>query len=414
MSNTETVPADASPPPAAPPDSSRPTVRLKPGAHKRVRSGHPWIFSNKLQMDAAAKGIEPGTVVRVVGDDGVQIGCAFFNPRPLISARIIDPDPDRPVDATFLRRRLERCIALRDRLVGAPYYRLVHAEADGVPGLILDRYGDVLVLQANAAGIDRLLGPLIDTVQDLLAPRAIVLRNDGAGREQEGLPHEVRLAHGTLDGPVEILENGARYGIDPLGGQKTGWFYDQRENRAYMAGLCRDARVLDVYSYVGSFAIQCALAGAREVIAVDRSGPALENAAEAARTNGVADRMQFEKAEAFELMEQLARDRHSFDVVICDPPAFVKSKKDFFQGIKGYRKMVGLAAPLVADGGILFAASCSHNVPADEFGQQVRLGLQRARRRGRIIRSAGAASDHPVHPALPESAYLKAQVLALD
>lgn len=413
-----TEPDPAGPVPAAsstgPDPADRPTIRLKPGAHKRTRAGHPWVYSNEIEMDAATKAIDPGTVVRVIADDGVPAGCGFFNPKPLISTRLIDPAPDRPVDATLLRRRLEHCLALRDRLIGTPHYRLVHAEADRLPGLVLDRYGDVLVLQANAAGIERLLDPLLDELEALLRPRAIVLRNDGAGRDQEGLPHAVGVARGSLDGPIDVIENAARYRIDPLGGQKTGWFHDQRDNRAAVAGLCRDARVLDVYSYVGAFAIQCARAGAREVIAVDRSGPALAAATAAAELNGVADRVRVEKGEAFAVLEALRRDRQRFDIVICDPPAFVKTRKDFHQGIKGYRKMVSLAAPLVADGGLLFAASCSHNVPVEDFAQQVRFGLQRSGRAGRILRTSGAAPDHPVHPALPESAYLKAQLLALD
>jgi 23S rRNA (cytosine1962-C5)-methyltransferase len=230
----------------------------------------------------------------------------------------------------------------------------------------------------------------------------------------EGLTDETRLARGQVDGPVEIVENGTRYRIDVLAGQKTGWFYDQRENRRFVAGLAAGGRVLDVYCYAGGLAVLAARMGADRVLGIDRSEPALALAAASAELNGVGETCRFARAEAFRELEQLASAGERFDVVFADPPAFVKAKKDLGPGLRGYRKLARLAAALVAPNGILFIASCSHNVTPEDFAEAVRRGLGDAGRSGRILLSSGAAPDHPVHPALPESAYLKAMTLALD
>jgi 23S rRNA (cytosine1962-C5)-methyltransferase len=392
----------------------RPTLRLKPGAHRRAMSGHPWIFSNEVQMIPELKALEPGTIVRVLADDGRALGTALFNPHPLISARLVDRDPEAGVDRGFLAARLTRALALRERLVPAPHYRLVHAEADGLPGTIIDRFGDVIVVQVNTSGMERLTAELLAAIDDVLAPRTVLLKNDAPARQLEGLDSHVRLAKGSLEGPIELVENGARFLADPREGQKTGWFFDQRDNRAAVSKLAAGARVLDLYSYCGGFAVQAAMAGAAEVTAVDRSQPALDLAAQAAALNGVADRCRFQRAEAFEEMQRLADRRERFGIVVADPPAFIKSKKDLHQGARAYRKLARLAAALVEPGGFLFVASCSHHIDAAAFADEVRHGLAAADRSGRVLLSSGAAPDHPVHPFLPESAYLKGMLLQLD
>ncbi len=399
----------------APEAAARPALRLLPGRDRRAKHGHPWVYSNEIAMDAAAKSVPPGTVVALETAEGKGIGAAMFNPRTLIAARILDRDPRAVIDAEFLADRLKRALALRARLFDGVYYRLVHAEADGLPGLIVDRYGDVAVAQVNTAGMELLTPALIDALGKVLTPSAIVLRNDGAMRALEGLGQEVRVAAGRVDGPVKIVENAVVFYADVLGGQKTGWFFDQRGNRAFMAALCRDgARVIDLYSHTGGFAVQAAMAGAGSVDAVDRSEPALALAERAARENGCAGRCKFVRAEVFAEAEKRAAAGEKYQVVIADPPAFVKSKKDLQAGARGYRKLARLAAKLTAPDGVMFIASCSHNMESETFAEQVRRGLEDAGRGGRIIRSAGAGSDHPVHPHLPESAYLKALVLALD
>ena len=398
----------------APSIEATPAIRLKAGAHRRLLQGHPWVYSNEVEMDAAARGLPPGIVVRLASHDGEALGTAVFNRLPLIAARLLSRDPRAEIDADFLAERLSRALAIRETLFPGPYYRLVHAEADGLPGLIADRFGDTLVLQANCAGMDRLLPLLLEAVERVIAPRTVVLRNDSPARQLEGLESRSEVAKGSVETTTELEENGARYLADLRVGQKTGWFFDQRDNRAWIARFAKDARVLDGYSYSGGFTLQAALAGAAEVTALDRSQPALELAEAAAALNGVAARCRFAKAEVFPELQRRAKANETFDLAIMDPPAFVKSRKDLKQGAKGYRKLTRLATRLVAPGGVLFVASCSHHVDPALFAEQVKRGLVDAGRRGRILRSAGAAADHPLHPALPESAYLKALVLALD
>lgn len=395
-------------------DTTRPTIRLLPGHDKRVALGHPWIFSNEIAMDAAAKSLPPGILVSIVTANGKHLGVASFNPHTLIAARLFHREADARIGEGFLVARLERALLLRRRLYDQPYYRLIHAEADGLPGLIIDRFGDVLSCQINTAGMARLEDELIAALKTVLKPSAIVLRNDTAARALEGLAGEERVAFGALTPPVEIIENGARFLIDPLAGQKTGWFFDHRENRRFVSRFAAGARVLDLYCFAGGFAVQAALAGADQVLAVDSSEPALGWAAASAKLNGVDQRCRFARGDVFEELERLHAQGERFDLVIADPPAFARSKKDVGPALRGYRKLARLGASLVAKGGVLFIASCSHQVETDAFAQEVRRGVHDAQRDGRIILSSGAAPDHPVHPALPESAYLKAETLVLD
>ncbi|HLF59519.1 MAG TPA: class I SAM-dependent rRNA methyltransferase [Alphaproteobacteria bacterium] len=392
----------------------RPVLRLLPSRHKRVVEGHPWIYSNEAQMDAVAKAIPPGSVVKVAAADGRMLGAAFFNPHSLICGRMLSREPEAEIGAGFLAQRLRAALSLRETLYPRPFYRLVHSEGDGLPGLIVDRFGDVVVCQINAAGMDRLSDALLAALDEVLAPKAVVFRNDAPVRELEGLAREVTVAKGEVQPPIEIEEGGARFLVDPVAGQKTGWFFDQRDNRGFMAALARGRRVADFYAYTGGFAILSALAGAREVRAFDASQPALDLAGKSAELNGVAAACRFTKAEAFGEMERLGGAGERFEVVICDPPAFVKSRKDVNAGAKGYRKMARLAAALVAPGGFLFAASCSHNMETARFAAEIHKGIAQAGRAARVIRQAGASPDHPIHPSLPESAYLKAEVLQLD
>ena len=394
--------------------STRPQVTLVTGKHKRAERGHPWIYSNEVVLNAAAKALPAGSLVTVRNAEGKSLGVATFNPQPLITCRIITRDWSVKIDRGFLVKRLERALALRDRLFPEPYYRLVHAEADGLPGLIIDRYGTAVVCQLNTAWASAMEEDILAALDEVLSPEVVVFRNDSHARTLEGLPTETRFAKGSLSGPLEVRENGSTFLADISDGQKTGWFFDQRPNRAFVAGLAKGLRVLDCYSFTGGFGIQAAVAGAAEVTLLDRSEPALTLAKRAAELNGVADRCKILRGEVFETLEKLAEGKERFDVVILDPPAFVKSKKDLGPGSRGYRKMARLGAALVAKQGILFAASCSHNMPLDLFAETVRHGIDDAGRVGRILYTGFAGPDHPVHPALPESAYLKAQVFAFD
>lgn len=401
-----------------PSPAERPTLRLKPRAEKRVRGGHPWIFSNEIAMEGEARTLPPGSVVRFETANGEALGAFLYNRHPLIAGRQLSRDPEVRLDGGWFRDRLRRALAIRESLVGAPFYRLVHAEADGLPGTVIDRFGDHLVLQVNAAGIEAHLDQLLGALDELLAPRVVLLRNDSPARQLEGLELYSRAAKGRLEGPVEIAEEGARFLADLGEGQKTGWFYDQRDNRAFAAALLKgqegSARVLDLYAFAGGFAIQAARAGAAEVLAIDRSASALRLAEQSAALNGLEDRIEFRKSDAFASLEFLERKGQAFDLVIADPPAFAKSKKDLPQALRAYRKLARLAAGAVAPGGQLVLCSCSHHVEPAAFAEQCRRGLFDAGREARQLRAAGAAPDHPVHPALPETAYLKALFYALD
>ncbi len=390
----------------------RPSIRLLPTHSKRVRRGHPWVYANEIRMDAETGALPPGSVVRVADANGEALGCATFNPHSLIAARMLSRDPEQAIDRGFFAHRLEAAAALRNRLYDAPFYRLVHAEADGLPGLAIDRFGDVFVCQVNTAGMETLTPVLLDALGAVFAPRAVVLRADSPVRALEGLDRRVEVARGALDPPVELREGTLRFLADPVEGQKTGWYFDQRESRAFVARLARDGRMLDLYSYAGGFAVCAAAAGAREAVAVDSSEAALALGERAAALNGV--RCRFVRANAFAEMNRLAGAGESFEVVAADPPSFVKSRNEIKSGLRGYRKLARLAAALVAPGGYLFIASCSYNVATEAFGDAVYRGLMDAGRGGRVLRAAGAGPDHPRHPALPESDYLKSLVIRLD
>jgi len=393
---------------------TRPKVVMRQGTEKRVAGGHPWAYSNEIDMTEAVKALPAGEVVTLFRADGRPLGAAVFNPHSLIAARVLSRDPTVELNARFFERRLQRALKLRERLVDVPYYRLAHAEADGLPGVVIDRFGDVVVVEISSAGMDRVADHIATAIDTVLKPATILVRGEGTARKMEGLAPMSRFAKGELTGPVELTENGTRFLADVAGGQKTGWFYDQRDNRAKMASFAKGGRFLDLYAYTGGFGIQAAVAGATEVLAIDRSEPALDLLKRSAALNGVEAKVTAERAEAFDALEALVAGKKRFDVVAADPPAFVKSKKDLNVGSKAYRKLARLACQAVEPGGLLFIASCSHNMPVADFAQQVSRGIHEGGRSAKQLYATGAAPDHPVHPFLTESAYLKALILQVE
>jgi 23S rRNA (cytosine1962-C5)-methyltransferase len=391
--------------------SVHPVIRLKPKEGRRVRAGASWVFSNEIAMDAKAKALAPGALVNLQGDDGRVFGTGYFNPKSLIGVRLLDPAADAAIGQAFFTERLLRALALRDALYDRPFYRLVHAEGDGLPGLTVDRFGETCVVQITTAGMEALLAPMLAALGEVVQPTTVILRNDTPSRSLEGLESYVRAAKGEAS-RIAVEENGARYFADPQAGQKTGWYYDQRDNRAFMAVLVKGKSVLDTYCYTGGFAIAAARTGAAEVVGLDSSAPALALAEDAAAANGV--EAKFVKADVFEELERLGAKAEVFDIVIADPPPFVKSRKDIEPGAKAYRKLARLASAVTAPGGFLLLASCSHNMALERFSQECATGIARSGRRGALIRQSGAGPDHPVHPLLPETAYLKALVYALE
>lgn len=390
----------------------RPVLRLKAREGRRVRAGAPWIFANEIAIDANTKSLRPGSLVNVEGDDGRTFGAGYYNSNSLIAVRLFEAPPDAEIDQRFFAVRIGRALALRNALFERPYYRLVHAEGDRMPGIAIDRFGGTLSVQITTAGMESLLDPILAALDEILAPEAIVLRADSAARAREGLSSYVRSVKGNPAPLISLEENATRYFSDLLGGQKTGWYFDQRDNRAFVAGLAGGKSVLDVYCHSGGFALAAARADARQVTGIDSSAPALALAEEAAAVNDVFCRWL--KSDAMEELERLSDAQERFDVVVCDPPPFVKSRKDLEAGARAYRKLARLAAGIVSPGGFLALASCSHNISSDRFASECATGIARASRRASIVRQSGAGPDHPVHPALPESAYLKMLTYAVE
>jgi 23S rRNA (cytosine1962-C5)-methyltransferase len=394
--------------------TERPAIRLRPKFGRRVRAGAPWAFSNEIVMDAATKALAPGTLVRLAREDGTFLGTGYFNAKSLIAVRLLSADANAEIGTEFFTAKLKQALSLRQALFDQPYYRLVHAEGDGLPGLIIDRFGKTLVAQVTTAGMEQLIEPILTALDEVVTPEEAVLRNDAPVRALEGLENYVRVAKGQAPARITVDENGARYFADIKAGQKSGWYYDQRENRAFIAKLARGRRLLDAYCYTGGFGILAARAGAREVAGLDSSEPALALASQAAAANGVDAACKFVKADVFEELERLAAAGERFGIVICDPPPFVRARKDLEPGAKAYRKLARLAASVTAPGGFLMLCSCSHNIPLERFMTECAGGIARGNRTAALIRSAGAGPDHPVHPLLPESAYLKALTYRLD
>ncbi len=391
--------------------TAHPTIRLKPREGRRVRAGAPWVFSNEVEMSAPAKALLPGSIVNIAGDDGRAFGTFYFTPKSLIAARQLDRTDGVAIDAEFLAQRIARALAIREQIYDRPFYRLVHAEGDFLPGLVIDRFDDTLVVQVATAGMEALTEPLLAALDRALSPTTVILRNDVPARTLEGLDSYTRVTKGEA-GRIAVEENGLRYFAEPAAGQKTGWYYDQRDNRAFAAALAKGKSVLDAYCYTGGFALAASRAGAKECVGLDSSQPAISLAEESAAANRLSTK--FVKCDVFEELERLAAASEKFDVVIADPPPFVRARKDLEAGAKAYRKLARLAASVVAPEGFLLLASCSHNIPLDRFALECALGIARAGRSARLIRQLGAGPDHPIHPMLPESAYLKLLAYALD
>ncbi|HEY0021297.1 MAG TPA: class I SAM-dependent rRNA methyltransferase [Longimicrobium sp.] len=385
-------------------------LRLKKNEDRRLRAGHLWVFSNEVDVRATPlTDFEPGEPAEVQDARGAPMGTAYVNPRSLIAARLVSRQRNRPLDGDLLRRRLARALALRESVFPGPYYRLCYGEGDGLPGLVVDRFGPHLVAQVTTAGMERVLDDLVQALRDTVAPESLLLRNDTSGRALEGLEPYVRPAFGDVPEVLSLEENGVRFQV-PVSGQKTGWFYDHRMNRARMGAYVRGRRVLDVFSYVGGWGVQAAAAGASSVVCVDASAPALEWVGRNAELNGVADRVSAVRGDAFDVLGRMVADGERFGAVVLDPPAFIKRKKDAQAGAEAYRRANQLAMELLEPDGILVSASCSYHLHRDGLMDAM---LRASRRLGRdlqVLEEGHQGPDHPVHPAIPETAYLKAFV----
>ncbi|MEA5162320.1 class I SAM-dependent rRNA methyltransferase [Cereibacter johrii] len=394
---------------------TRPTVRLRPKAEARaLRHGFPWVYADELVTDRRTQALTPGTLAVLEDAERRALGLVTVNVSSKIIARMLDRDPEAVIDEGWFAERLTRALALRERLFDQPFYRLVHAEADGLPGVVIDRFGEAAVIQPNAAWAEAHLSALEAALVRVTGVTTVVKNGTGRARGLEGLAEETVVLRGGLSAPVPVPMNGATYMADLTGGQKTGLFYDQRPNHAFAARLGRGGSVLDVFTHVGGFALAALAGGAERALAVDASGPALALAEAGAKLAGLGDRFETRQADAFQALEELGTEGARFDLVICDPPAFAPAKPALEAGLRAYERLARLAAPLVAPGGYLVLCSCSHAADLSAFRNASARGIGRGGRRGQLIHTGFAGPDHPILPQLAESGYLKSLFFRLD
>jgi 23S rRNA (cytosine1962-C5)-methyltransferase len=385
-----------------------PPLRLKRGEDRRLRAGHLWVFSNEVDNEATPLIELPiGALVRVLSDREQFLGYAYVNPHALICARILSRSPVHPPDRSLIVHRLRVALALRERLYHAPYYRWVFGESDGLPGLVLDRYGEVVVGQIATAGMEALRTEVEAAVEAVLSPRVLVWKNDSSARELEQLPRQLLTPIGRPPEELLVLEGSLNFSLPLASAQKTGWFYDQSGNREQWRRLVTPGtRVLDVCSYAGAWAIAALSRGAREALCVDASEAALAIARRNANANGVA--VATEKGDAFEVLDELVRRGERFDAIVLDPPAFIKRKKDIARGQAAYRKLNQIAMRLLERDALLVSCSCSYHLAADELLGLIQAAARHSGRFAQLLYAGGQSPDHPVHPAIPETRYLKA------
>ena len=398
---------NAPPPAAETPTHAAHALRLKRGEERRILAGHPWVFSNEIDESTPLRAFSPGQSARIESHRGQFLGHAYVNPHALICARIVSRDAARPIDRALIEERLEGALRLRERLYREPYYRLVFGESDGLPGLVLDRYGDLLVGQIATAGMEALRGTIEAAVRGRLAPAGLFWKNDSGARMLENLPRIAEPAFGEIPADVTVREAGLGFTAPLAAGQKTGWFYDQCANRARLKRfLSPGARVLDVCGYVGAWSLTALAAGAAGALCVDASESALQYAERNAAANGLA--LETLRAEAFEALTALRERGERFDVVVLDPPAFIKRKKDIPRGQAAYRKLNQLAMALIGEEGLLVSCSCSYHLTGEALTEILQAAGRHSGRGVQILEAGGQSPDHPIHPAVPETRYLKA------
>ncbi|NIY73108.1 class I SAM-dependent rRNA methyltransferase [Marivivens donghaensis] len=386
-----------------------PVVRLMPKADARaIRHGFPWVYVNDLVTDRRTKAIEPGAVAILEDAERTPMALVAVNPDSRIIVRVLDRDLNAVIDEGWFAARLSKALAHRERIFAEPFYRLIHAEADGLPGVVIDRFGDTAVVQPNAAWADVRIDMLVAALQKVTGVSTVIMNGAGRARGLEGLSEEIKVAAGEAPtAPISVPMNGAIYMADVMGGQKTGLFYDQRPNHAFGQMLSKDATVLDVFSHVGGFSLAALAGGAASALAVDGSAPALALATKGAEAMGVADRFATRQGDAFDTLAKLNEEGAQFDVVVCDPPAFAPSRKVLETGLRAYERVAKMAAPLVKEGGYLVLCSCSHAAELSKFRNASARGIGRAGRSAQIIHTGYAGPDHPLMPQLAESGYLK-------
>jgi len=382
---------------------------LRKGADHRLRGGHLWVYSNEVDSERSPLGgFSAGDQVAVRNANDSLLGSAYMEPNSLICARLYAPGEQRELDAPLFSARLQAALAIRQAAFDQPFYRLVYGDSDTLPGIVIDRFGDILVLQLNNDGLERYREPLLAALVALLQPRGILLRADSRSRREQGLATESEVIYGAVPQQVPLQENGVHFLAPVYTGQKTGWFYDHRMSRVRLATCVKDKSVLDVYSYIGGWGIQAAVFGASAVCCVDSSAQALEGVEANARLNGVEARVTTRRGSAPEIMAAMHGEGSRFDVVILDPPAFIQRKKDLKKGIAAYRRINELGLQLLHPGGLLISASCSMHLSRAELIAAMQQAAVRTGCQIRVVEQGAQGPDHPIHPAIPETEYLKA------
>jgi 23S rRNA (cytosine1962-C5)-methyltransferase len=392
---------------------SWPVLRLKSGADRRLRGGHLWIYSNEVDTGKTPMNeFSAGQQLTVLAANGKPIGSAIVNPHQLICARLYSRQADQALGCSLLKKRLSRAASLRDQVFSKPFYRLAFGDSDGLPGLVIDRFGSTLVIQISSAGMELLIDEIVQILEELFEPDVLVLKNDGKMRQQEGLESYVNVIKGSVpdSGLVSLEENDTRFDAPVLTGQKTGWFYDHRLNRARMMDYAKGARVLDVFSYIGGWGLQALKAGATSLTCLDASEQALDLVEHNARLNGFSQPVETLQGDAFEGMRQLRDERQSFDLIIVDPPALIPRRKDIRTGEQAYQRLNELAIRLLSEDGILVSASCSMHLARPRLTDILRTASRKIDRQCQILEQGGQGPDHPIHPAIVEMDYIKSVI----
>jgi len=387
--------------------ASLPVLTLKKNEERRLLAGHLWVYSNEVDTrKTPLPAFEPGSVVDIQSSTGRSLGTGYINPHSLICARLMTRRSGAVFDEDFFVHRLQTALALREALYQQPCYRLVYGEGDGLPGLIVDRYGEILVMQITTAGMERCKTEILGALHRVLDIKGVLLRNDTPVREMEQLDSTVETL-GEVPASVELGEGGVRFKVALGEGQKTGWFFDQRSNRLAMHKYVSGRQVLDVFSYIGAWGLQAAQSGAAEVVCVDSSEPARELLRVNAAVNGLDARVQVEAGDAFDVIGALQARKRRFDVVMVDPPAFIKRRKDIRSGENAYHRLNYQALQLLEPGGFLISSSCSMHLAAERLQHLLLKAARDSGRRLQVLERGFQGMDHPVHPAIPETAYLK-------
>ena len=385
-----------------------PVVFLKRNEDRRIRKGHPWVFSNEIDTRRSPlEQFSPGDAVELRSDNGASVGSGYINPASLIAVRLLGRGRNVTLTRSLLERRLQQAASLRARLFEHPYYRLVYSESDALPGLVVDRYDRDLVVQVGTAGMERAIPKLIPLLKTLFVPRSIVLRNDIPSRKLEGLALGVEALHGQPPSELAVVENGLHFSVDASLGQKTGWFFDQRLNRAKLQRYAPGLRVLDVFCYAGGFAVNAAAAGAAEVWAIDASQPALDRVRHNAGLNDLQTDVRTLCGDAFKILDELVVAGEKFDLIVVDPPALIPRRKDRKAGTRAYERVNATALALLGADGLLMSASCSYHLSRKDLENAVYEAARKSARRLQFIEAGGQGPDHPVRPSMPESDYLK-------